>query len=73
LAVGGTAATIAFAHYIYQQLSKPNFKLSHQLTTTENTHGGDLFAEVLKKHGVKHVFGLIGGHVAPIFVGCKQV
>jgi hypothetical protein len=70
---GGTAATVGAAYYIYQQISKPDFKVSHQISMNESTHGGNLFAEVLKRHGVKHVFGLIGGHVAPIFVGCHQV
>ncbi len=32
-------------------------------------HGGDLVAKVLKSEGVTHVFGLSGGHVAPIFDG----
>lgn len=35
-------------------------------------HGGDLIAEVLKAQGVKFLFTLCGGHIAPILVGCKQ-
>jgi len=34
-----------------------------------SVHGGDLVAKVLKTEGVTHVFGLSGGHVAPIFDG----
>lgn len=35
-------------------------------------HGGDWAAEVFKAHGVRFVFTLTGGHIAPILVGCKQ-
>uniref|UniRef100_A0A7S4NKA4 Acetolactate synthase n=1 Tax=Paramoeba aestuarina TaxID=180227 RepID=A0A7S4NKA4_9EUKA len=35
-------------------------------------HGGDLVGEVLKAHGVRFVFTLSGGHIAPILVGCKK-
>ncbi|KAA3657255.1 MAG: thiamine pyrophosphate-binding protein [Calditrichaeota bacterium] len=35
-------------------------------------HGGDLISEVLKAQGTQQIFCLSGGHVAPIFVGCKN-
>jgi thiamine pyrophosphate-dependent acetolactate synthase large subunit-like protein len=34
-------------------------------------HGGDILADVLKKHGVKFLFTLCGGHISPILVGAK--
>lgn len=34
-------------------------------------HGGDLIADVLAQHGVRHVFTLCGGHISPILVGAK--
>ena len=34
-------------------------------------HGGDLLAEVLKRHGVQFLFTLCGGHISPILVGAK--
>ncbi|HVY60445.1 MAG TPA: thiamine pyrophosphate-binding protein [Planctomycetota bacterium] len=34
--------------------------------------GGSRVAQVLKKHGVDHVFTLCGGHIAPILVACKR-
>ncbi len=34
--------------------------------------GGARVAEVLKSHGVTHVFTLCGGHVSPILVSCKR-
>lgn len=37
-----------------------------------NRHGGELCARVLKAHGVKYVFTLVGGHISPILVAAKQ-
>ena len=34
--------------------------------------GGHLVAEVLYRHGVRSLFGLAGGHIAPIFVEAKR-
>lgn len=33
------------------------------------THGGDIIAEVLARHGVTHLFTLCGGHISPILTG----
>lgn len=33
-------------------------------------HGGHLLAAVLAREGVRHVFTLSGGHIAPIYDGC---
>lgn len=35
-------------------------------------NGGELIAELIKNQGVKHVFTLCGGHIAPILVGAKK-
>ena len=35
-------------------------------------HGGSIVAEVLARHGVRHVFTLCGGHISPILVGAKE-
>ncbi|MCS6839580.1 MAG: thiamine pyrophosphate-binding protein [Roseiflexus sp.] len=35
-------------------------------------HGGDYVALALQAHGVRFVFTLTGGHIAPILVGCRQ-
>ena len=35
------------------------------------THGGDLIAEVLARHGVTHLFTLCGGHISPILTGAQ--
>jgi len=35
--------------------------------------GGALAAQVMKNDGVKHLFGLVGGHVYPIFESCVEM
>lgn len=37
-----------------------------------NRHGGELVAEVLREHNVKHVFTLIGGHISPVVVAAEK-
>lgn len=34
--------------------------------------GGALAAQVMKKHGISHLFGIVGGHIYPIFEGCAK-
>ncbi|MGN6110068.1 MAG: thiamine pyrophosphate-binding protein [Kofleriaceae bacterium] len=36
------------------------------------THGGDLIAEVLARHGATHLFTLCGGHISPILTGAQN-
>lgn len=40
---------------------------------TNLTHGGDLIAYTLQKHGVRHVFTLTGGHISPILTGAEKL
>ena len=35
--------------------------------------GGALAAQVMKNDGVKHLFGLVGGHIYPIIEGCVEM
>lgn len=35
--------------------------------------GGALAAQVMKNDGVKHLFGLVGGHIYPIFESCVEM
>jgi acetolactate synthase-1/2/3 large subunit len=35
--------------------------------------GGALAAQVMKNDGIKHLFGLVGGHIYPIFEGCIEM
>lgn len=36
-------------------------------------HGGESVAQVLRAHGVKYVFTLVGGHISPILVACEKL
>src|SRR5438045_9752895 len=35
------------------------------------SHGGDLIAEVLARHGATHLFTLCGGHISPTLAGAQ--
>jgi acetolactate synthase-1/2/3 large subunit len=35
--------------------------------------GGALAAQVMKNDGIKHLFGIVGGHIYPIFEGCAEM
>jgi acetolactate synthase-like protein len=35
-------------------------------------NGGEIIAQLLKKHGVEYMFTLCGGHISPIFVGANN-
>ena len=41
-------------------------------TDPSRPNGGHLLAEVLHRHSVRSLFGLAGGHIAPIFVEAKR-
>ncbi|KPL98096.1 acetolactate synthase-like protein, partial [Sarcoptes scabiei] len=36
-------------------------------------HGGDLVAQVLRSHGVEHLFTLSGGHISPILTASEKL
>jgi acetolactate synthase-like protein len=49
--------------------------ITHEWNSMNRTpiqHGGDWVAETLQAHGVRFVFTLTGGHIAPILVAAKQ-
>ncbi len=46
---------------------------SLQTETQSPRHGGESVAEVLRAHGVKYVFTLVGGHISPILVACEKM
>ncbi len=50
-----------FIYYSYPIVDKKSKK-----------YGGELVAKVLKSHGIKHVFTLVGGHISPILVSIKK-
>uniref|UniRef100_A0A3B3HGT5 2-hydroxyacyl-CoA lyase 2 n=1 Tax=Oryzias latipes TaxID=8090 RepID=A0A3B3HGT5_ORYLA len=49
------------------------YQLFHQTETESPRHGGESVAEVLRAHGVKFLFTLVGGHISPILVACEKV
>lgn len=49
------------------------YQLFHKTETKSPRHGGESVAEVLRAHGVKHIFTLIGGHISPILVACEKL
>ncbi len=42
------------------------------MTTSSQPHGGAIIADVLYRHGVRHLFTLCGGHISPILTGCDE-
>ncbi|KAK3774800.1 hypothetical protein RRG08_034889 [Elysia crispata] len=49
------------------------YQLFHKVEEKSKKHGGELVAEVLQAHNVKHVFTLVGGHISPILVACEKL
>ncbi|KAG5844583.1 hypothetical protein ANANG_G00164050 [Anguilla anguilla] len=49
------------------------YQLIHKTETKSPRHGGESVAEVLRAHGVKFVFTLVGGHISPILVACEKL
>lgn len=49
------------------------YQLFHKTDTKSSRHGGESVAEVLRAHGVKFVFTLVGGHISPILVACEKL
>uniref|UniRef100_A0A672IW88 2-hydroxyacyl-CoA lyase 2 n=1 Tax=Salarias fasciatus TaxID=181472 RepID=A0A672IW88_SALFA len=49
------------------------YQLLHKVETKSPRHGGESVAEVLRAHGVKYVFTLVGGHISPILVACEKL
>ncbi|KAM9801336.1 2-hydroxyacyl-CoA lyase 2 [Neosynchiropus ocellatus] len=49
------------------------YQLFHKTETKSPRHGGESVAEVLRAHGIKYVFTLVGGHISPILVACEKM
>ena len=61
-----TASSSQIARGVWDFLTAPPVESSIQ-------NGGQLAAKVLHAHGVKHVFTLSGGHIAPVLVAAKRL
>lgn len=49
------------------------FIWTHPVHEESTKHGGEIVADVLKSHGVKFVFTLVGGHISPILVAAEKL
>uniref|UniRef100_A0A671L140 2-hydroxyacyl-CoA lyase 2 n=1 Tax=Sinocyclocheilus anshuiensis TaxID=1608454 RepID=A0A671L140_9TELE len=49
------------------------YQLFHKTERQSPRHGGESVADVLRAHGVKFVFTLVGGHISPILVACEKL
>ena len=71
--VAGIAATILFT---FLALFVHWFGLVdlflHKVEPESKRNGGEHVASVLKAHGVKFVFTLVGGHISPVLVECEN-
>lgn len=67
--VGISAGGLLFAAYKLGLL----YQLFHKTEVKSPRHGGESVAAVLRAHGVKYVFTLVGGHISPILVACEKV
>ncbi|KAF2352295.1 Thiamine pyrophosphate enzyme N-terminal TPP-binding domain [Trinorchestia longiramus] len=45
---------------------------AHKVNPASKRHGGEIVVDVLKKHNVKHIFTLSGGHISPILVAAEK-
>uniref|UniRef100_A0A8C5K941 2-hydroxyacyl-CoA lyase 2 n=1 Tax=Jaculus jaculus TaxID=51337 RepID=A0A8C5K941_JACJA len=48
-------------------------RLAHKVDKTSVRHGGEKVAAVLRAHGVRLVFTLVGGHISPLLVACEKL
>uniref|UniRef100_A0A8D0HDK8 2-hydroxyacyl-CoA lyase 2 n=1 Tax=Sphenodon punctatus TaxID=8508 RepID=A0A8D0HDK8_SPHPU len=49
------------------------YRLWHKVEPKSPRHGGEVVAEVLKAHGVRYLFTLVGGHISPILVASEKL
>ncbi|XP_048198418.1 2-hydroxyacyl-CoA lyase 2 [Perognathus longimembris pacificus] len=48
-------------------------RLMHKVDKASIRHGGESVAAVLRAHGVRFVFTLVGGHISPLLVACEKL
>lgn len=49
------------------------YQLTHKVDKASIRNGGENVAAVLKAHGVKFLFTLVGGHISPLLVACEKL
>ncbi|XP_053384559.1 2-hydroxyacyl-CoA lyase 2-like [Mercenaria mercenaria] len=66
-------STAAFGLFFFLKKFGILYQWSHKVEKESKRHGGEIVANVLQAHGVKHVFTLVGGHISPILVACEKL
>ncbi|XP_059016264.1 2-hydroxyacyl-CoA lyase 2 isoform X1 [Mustela lutreola] len=49
------------------------YQLLHKVDKASIQHGGENVAAVLRAHGVRFLFTLVGGHISPLLVACEKM
>ncbi|XP_003796551.1 acetolactate synthase-like protein [Otolemur garnettii] len=49
------------------------YQLMHKVDKASVRHGGENVAAVLRAHGVRFLFTLVGGHISPLLVACEKL
>ncbi|XP_047387370.1 2-hydroxyacyl-CoA lyase 2 isoform X1 [Sciurus carolinensis] len=49
------------------------YQLMHKVDEASVRHGGEHVAAVLRAHGVRFLFTLVGGHISPLLVACEKL
>ncbi|XP_027951090.1 acetolactate synthase-like protein isoform X1 [Eumetopias jubatus] len=49
------------------------YQLMHKVDKASIQHGGENVAAVLRAHGVRFLFTLVGGHISPLLVACEKL
>ncbi|CAM9861217.1 unnamed protein product [Lampetra planeri] len=72
VALVAVAALSIAAAYFVRKLGV-FYQLLHKVESDSSRHGGELVAEVLRAHGVRFVFTLVGGHVSPVLTASEKL
>ena len=76
LPLGGVAGFIAATFFTFLAIFIHWFGLLdlflHKVDQQCERNGGEHVAAVLKSHGIKYVFTLVGGHISPVLVECEK-
>ncbi|XP_044540378.1 2-hydroxyacyl-CoA lyase 2, partial [Gracilinanus agilis] len=49
------------------------YQLLHQVDKSSSRYGGENVAAVLKAHGIRFIFTLVGGHISPLLVAAEKL
>ncbi|XP_038596395.1 LOW QUALITY PROTEIN: 2-hydroxyacyl-CoA lyase 2 [Tachyglossus aculeatus] len=69
LAIGTLAAALLGAAHRLGLI----YQLRHKVDQSSPRHGGESVAAVLRAHGVRFLFTLVGGHISPLLVAAEKL